>query len=94
MTAPGVSFRPSLPVFAGGWRASRVRLPGWEAPLAAIELRKGPRRAPLIAVVEVDLTRMVLLGKLPIGIDRELAERRLVSAVASRVRGMTRRSAA
>jgi hypothetical protein len=86
----GVMFRPSLPPFAGGWRASRVLLADWGASTAQVELRKGQRRAPLIAVVEVDLVTLELRGKLPLGIDRDIAQKALVGAVTSRARHMNR----
>ncbi len=84
----GVSFRPSLPVFAGGWRAALVRLEDWSSMTAEVELRKGQRRAPLIAVLQVDLAKRELVGKLPLGIDHDLAEQKIVSAVASRATRM------
>ena len=84
----GVKFRPSLPAFAGGWRASSISLEDWSAQTAVVELRKGSRRLPLIARVEVDLSRGVLVGKLPPGIDRDLAQHKLVSAVTSRAQRM------
>ena len=89
-----MTFRPSLPAFPGGWRAVRVLLTGWDAELADIELRKGARRAPIVTTVQVDLRSSRLVGQLPIGIDRDIAEKRLVSAVRSRTRTMLERLAA
>ncbi len=88
--AEGVIFRPSLPLFAGGWRVSRVMLSDWGATTAQVELRTGERRAPLTAVVEVNLVTQTLSGKLPLGIDRDIAEPALVGAVAARTRNMMR----
>lgn len=78
-----MAFRPSLPL-PGGWRVSRVLLDAWDAVVAHIELRKGARRAPLVVTVDVDITTKSLLGKLPLGIDREVLGPRLVRMVLSR----------
>jgi hypothetical protein len=78
-----MTFRPSFPL-PGGWRVSRVLLDAWDAVVAHIELRKGARRAPLVMTVDVDITTKSLLGKLPLGIDRELLGPRLVRMVLSR----------
>lgn len=88
-----MTFRPSLPL-SGGWRVSRVVLDAWDAVVAHIELRKGARRAPLVVTVDVDIATKSLLGKLPVGFDRELLASRLVRMVISRQKHLLRQHAA
>jgi hypothetical protein len=77
----------------GGWRVSRVLLDALDAIIVHIELRKGARRAPLVMTVDVDITTESLLGKLPIGIDRELMAPRLVRMAISRRAHILRKAA-
>ena len=88
-----VAFRSGVPL-PGGWRVSRVLLEAWDAMVARIELRKGARRAPLIMTVDVDIKNKLLIGKLPIGFDRELMAPRLVRMVTSRCQHEKQRAAA
>lgn len=76
----------------GGWRVSRVLLDALDAIIVHIELRKGARRAPLVMTVDVDITTQSLLGKLPLGIDRELLGPRLVRMAISRRAHMLRQA--